>query len=391
MAVKTMQDVSLQGKRVLIREDLNVPVEDGTITDETRLKGALPTIRAALDAGAKVIVVSHFGRPTEGEFEEQYSLAPVAEGLRRHLQVDVELVRDWEEGVDAQPGKVVLLENIRFSKGEKANDDALARKLGALADVYLFDAFGAAHRAQASTHAVMAHVPEVAAGLLMQSELESLGKALENPERPLTAIVGGAKVSSKLGVLDNLVEKVDVLIVGGGIANTFLAAAGKPVGKSLYEPDLVEQAKAIMAKAESRGVELPLPTDCVVADELEKHARPRLKAVEDVTEEDMILDIGPETAKAFAHHILAAKTVLWNGPVGAFEYDQFAGGTKVLGNAVKDSEAFSVVGGGDVVSAVERFGLAEGVSYISTGGGSFLEFVEGKPLPVVEQLERYGK
>ncbi|TVM35964.1 phosphoglycerate kinase [Oceanidesulfovibrio marinus] len=387
MAVLTMNDVELKGKRVLIREDLNVPLKNGVVQDDTRIRGALPSIKAALDAGARVIVVSHLGRPKEGEFDEQFSLKPVAAALQKALDVPVELVRDWEGGVDAEPGKVVLLENIRFAKGEKANDDELGKKIAALCDVFVFDAFGAAHRAQASTHAAMKFAPVAVAGLLMQKELESLGKAIKDPKRPLVAIVGGAKVSTKLGVLKNLVGKVDVLIVGGGIANTFLAATGKPVGKSLYEPDLIDDAKAILKMAKDKGVEMPLPEDVIVAPELSENATPHLQTVEKVNDQDMILDIGPQTAKAFAALIHSAKTVLWNGPVGAFEYDQFAGGTKVLGNAIKDSDAFSVVGGGDVVSAIERFGLADGVSYISTGGGSFLEFVEGKELPVVKLLE----
>lgn len=387
MAVQSMKDVELGGKRVLIREDFNVPLKDGVVQDDTRIRMALPTIRAALDAGAHVILMSHMGRPKEGEFDEALSLKPVAAALEKALDQPVELVRDWEGGVDAGPDKILLLENIRFAKGEKADDDELGRKLAALCDVFVFDAFGAAHRAQASTHSVMKHAPVVVAGLLMEKELDSLGKAIENPQRPLVAILGGAKVSSKLGVLKNLVSKVDVLIVGGGIANTFLAAAGKNVGKSLHEPDLIEDAKAIMKMAEEKGVEMPLPEDAVIASELSRNARPHLESVDVINDEDMILDIGPQTAKKYGDLIKGAKTVLWNGPVGAFEYDQFAGGTKVLGYAIKDSEAFSVVGGGDVVSALEMFGLADGVSYISTGGGSFLEFVEGKELPAVKLLK----
>ncbi len=387
MAVQSMKDVDLGGKRVLIREDFNVPLKDGVVQDETRIRMALPTIRAALDAGAYVILVSHMGRPKEGVFDESLSLKPVAEALEKALDKPVELVRDWEGGVDSGPDKVVLLENIRFAKGEKADDDELGKKLAALCDIFVFDAFGAAHRAQASTHAVMKHAPVAVAGLLMEKELESLGKAIENPKRPLVAILGGAKVSSKLGVLENLVNKVDVLILGGGIANTFLAAAGKNVGKSLHEPDLISDAKKIMKMAENKGVAMPLPEDVVIASELSASARPHLESVDAINDEDMILDIGPQTAKKYAELIKDAKTVLWNGPVGAFEYDQFAGGTKVLGNAIKDSDAFSVVGGGDVVSALEAFGLADGVSYISTGGGSFLEFVEGKELPAVKLLK----
>ncbi|MFW5735648.1 MAG: phosphoglycerate kinase [Oceanidesulfovibrio sp.] len=387
MAVQSMKSVDLKGKKVLIREDFNVPLKNGVVQDDTRIRMALPTIRAAMEAGAHIILVSHLGRPKEGEFDESLSLKPVAEALEKALDKPVELVRDWEGGVDAGADTIVLLENIRFAKGEKADDDELGKKLAALCDIYVFDAFGAAHRAQASTHAVMRHAPVAVAGLLMEKELDSLGKAIEDPKRPLVAILGGAKVSTKLGVLKNLVEKVDVLIVGGGIANTFLAAAGKNVGKSLYEPDLVDDAKAIMKRAEEKGVEMPLPEDVVIAPELSESARPHLQAVDVINDQDMILDIGPQTAKKYAGLVKGARTVLWNGPVGAFEYDQFAGGTKVLGNAVKDSEAFSVVGGGDVVSALEKFGLAEGVSYISTGGGSFLEFVEGKELPVVKLLK----
>lgn len=387
MAVQSMKDVDLGGKRVLIREDFNVPLKDGVVQDETRIRMALPTIRAALDAGAHVILVSHMGRPKEGVFDESLSLKPVAEALEKALDKPVELVRDWEGGVDSGPHKVLLLENIRFSKGEKADDDELGKKLAALCDIFVFDAFGAAHRAQASTHAVMKHAPVAVAGLLMEKELDSLGRAVENPKRPLVAILGGAKVSSKLGVLENLVNKVDVLILGGGIANTFLAAEGKNVGKSLHEADLISDAKGIMKMAEDKGVAMPLPEDVVIATELSASARPHLESVDVINDEDMILDIGPQTAKKYAELIKNAKTVLWNGPVGAFEYDQFAGGTKVLGNAIKDSDAFSVVGGGDVVSALETFGLADGVSYISTGGGSFLEFVEGKELPAVKLLK----
>lgn len=385
MTVLKMTDLDLAGKRVLIREDLNVPVKDGKVTSDARIVASLPTIRLALEKGAAVLVCSHLGRPEEGVFSEENSLAPVAAYLSEALGRDVPLVRDYLDGVEVKAGEVVLLENVRFNSGEKKNTDELSKKYAALCDVYVMDAFGTAHRAQASTHGAGAHAQVACAGPLLAAELEALGKALDKPAKPMAAIVAGSKVSTKLDVLNSLSEICDQLIVGGGIANTFLAAAGLPVGKSLYEPDLVDTAKAIAAK-----VSVPLPVDVVVAKAFAADAEATVKAVADVAEDDMILDIGPQTAANFAELLKNAKTVLWNGPVGVFEFDQFAGGTKVLAEAIAASDAFSIAGGGDTLAAIDKFGVADKISYISTGGGAFLEFVEGKVLPAVEMLEQRG-
>ena len=382
MTVLKMTELDLAGKRVLIREDLNVPVKDGKITSDARIRASLPTIRLALKKGAAVLVCSHLGRPEEGVFSEENSLAPVAAYLSEALGCEVPLVRDYLNGVEVKPGEVVLLENVRFNTGEKKNTDELAQKYAALCDVYVMDAFGTAHRAQASTHGAGKFAAVACAGPLLAAELEALGKALNKPAKPMAAIVAGSKVSTKLDVLNSLAEICDQLIVGGGIANTFLAAAGLPVGKSLYEPELVETAKAIAAK-----VSVPLPVDVVVAKAFAADAEATVKAVADVAEDDMILDIGPQTAANFAELLKTAKTVLWNGPVGVFEFDQFAGGTQVLAEAIAASDAFSIAGGGDTLAAIDKFGVADKISYISTGGGAFLEFVEGKVLPAVEMLE----
>ncbi len=391
MTVLKMSDLDLAGKRVLIREDLNVPVKNGVIRSDARLVASLPTIKLALEKGAAVLVCSHLGRPVEGEFSEENSLAPVAAWLSEKLGQAVPLVKDYLDGVDVAPGQVVLLENVRFNAGEKKNVDALTQKYAALCDVFVMDAFGTAHRAEGSTHGVAKFAKVAAAGPLLAAELDALGKALGNPARPMAAIVAGSKVSTKLDVLTSLSSLCDQLIVGGGIANTFLAAAGYPVGKSLCEHDLIDTAKAIAAK-----VNVPLPTDVVVAEvtgpiedffAFVQAATPVVKAVADVGPNDMILDVGPETAARFAELLKAAKTILWNGPVGVFEVDAFGGGTKALSLAIAESEAFSIAGGGDTLAAIDKYGIADRVSYISTGGGAFLEFVEGKVLPAVAALE----
>ncbi len=383
MSVLKMTDLDLAGKRVLIREDLNVPVKNGQVTSDARIRAAMPTLELALKAGAKVMVMSHLGRPTEGEYDEQYSLAPVAAHIGKLLGRTVPLVRDWVEGgFEVGAGELVLLENVRFNAGEKKDDEALSRQMAALCDVYVMDAFGTAHRAQASTHGVARFAPQACAGPLLAGELDALGKALKSPARPLAAIVGGSKVSTKLEVLNSLSDKVDQLIVGGGIANTFLAAAGKPVGKSLCEHDLIPVARALMER-----VSIPLPVDVVVATEFSETAVATVKRVDDVAEDDMILDIGPESAAALAEMLKSAGTIIWNGPVGVFEFDQFGEGTKTLALAIAQSQGFSIAGGGDTLAAVDKYGIADQVSYISTGGGAFLEFVEGKVLPAVKMLE----
>ncbi|WP_370277059.1 phosphoglycerate kinase [Pontibacterium sp.] len=383
MSVLKMTDLDLSGKRVLIREDLNVPVKDGQVTSDARIRASLPTIELALKAGAKVMVMSHLGRPTEGEYAEEFSLAPVADYISKLLERPVPLVKDWlDGGFDVAEGELVLLENVRFNAGEKKNNEALSKQMAALCDVYVMDAFGTAHRAQASTHGVAQFAPVACAGPLLAGELEALAQALETPAKPLTAIVGGSKVSTKLTVLEALSDKVDQLIVGGGIANTFLAAAGKPVGKSLYEEDLIPQAKALMEK-----VNVPVPTDVVVAKEFAENAEAVIKSADDVAADDMILDIGPESAKVLAELLKDAGTIIWNGPVGVFEFDQFGEGTKALSMAIADNKGFSIAGGGDTLAAVDKYDIAEQVSYISTGGGAFLEFVEGKKLPAVAVLE----
>ena len=392
MSVTRMSDLDLHGKRVLIREDLNVPVKDGKITSTQRLDASLPTILAAKDAGARVMVLSHLGRPKEGEFDPESSLAPVAEWLGSQLGGKVRLVRDYLDGVDVAEGEVVVLENCRMNVGEGADDEALSRKYAALCDVFVMDAFGTAHRAQASTHGVIRFAPVAAAGPLLSAELDALGKALEAPARPLLAIVAGSKVSTKLTLLENLAGKIDQLIVGGGIANTFIAAAGHKVGKSLYEANLLDAAKKVMSDAKARGADVPIPTDVVVADKFSADATPRVKGVDQVDDDELILDIGPETAASYAQLIAKAGTVVWNGPVGVFEFDAFGKGTETLARAIASSKAFSIAGGGDTLAAVEKYGIEKDVSYISTGGGAFLEFLEGKELPAVAALKaRAGK
>ena len=387
MSVIRMQDLDLRGKRVLIREDLNVPVENGKITSTQRLDASLPTIVAARDAGAKVMVMSHLGRPKEGQFDEASSLKPVAEWLGKKLGKDVRLVRDYLDGVDVADGEVVVLENCRMNVGEGKDDEALSKQYAALCDVFVMDAFGTAHRAQASTHGVIRFAPIAAAGPLLAKELDALGKALENPDHPLLAIVAGSKVSTKLELLQNLVGRVDQLIVGGGIANTFILAAGHKVGKSLVEADLLDTAKRIMADATSRGADVPVPTDVVVATEFSATAKATVKPVDQVGDDEMILDIGPDTAKRYAELIAKSGTVVWNGPVGVFEFDAFGKGTETLARAIAASKAFSIAGGGDTLAAVDKYGIEDGVSYISTGGGAFLEFLEGKELPAVAALK----
>jgi len=383
MSVLKMTDLDLRGKRVLIREDLNVPVKDGQVASDARIRASLPTIEFALKAGAKVMIMSHLGRPTEGEYEEKYSLAPVAAHIEKLLSRPVPLIKDWlDGGFDIAEGDLVLLENVRFNAGEKKDDEALSKKMAALCDMYVMDAFGTAHRAQASTHGVARFADIACAGPLLANELDALGKALDKPAAPLVAIVGGSKVSTKLEVLNSLSDKVDQLIVGGGIANTFLAAAGKPVGKSLCEHDLIPVAQELMKR-----VNIPLPVDVVVATEFAESATATVKSVDDVAEDDMILDIGPETAANLAALLKDAGTIIWNGPVGVFEFDQFGEGTKTLALAIAASTGFSIAGGGDTLAAVDKYDIADQVSYISTGGGAFLEFVEGKVLPAVAILE----
>ena len=383
MTVLKMTDLDLQGKRVLIREDLNVPVKDGAVKSDARILASLPTIKLALEKGAAVLVCSHLGRPEEGVYSEEDSLKPVADYLSKALGREVPLIKDYLDGVEVQPGELVLLENVRFNKGEKKNTDELAQKYAALCDVFVMDAFGTAHRAQGSTHGVAKFAKVACAGPLLAAELDALGKALKTPAKPMVAIVAGSKVSTKLDVLTSLADVCDQLIVGGGIANTFLAAAGYNVGKSLYEAELLDTAKAIAAK-----VAVPLPVDVVVAKEFAETAEATVKAIADVADDDMILDIGPKTAAMFGEMLKSSQTILWNGPVGVFEFDQFGNGTKVLAQAIAQSPAFSIAGGGDTLAAIDKYGVAEQISYISTGGGAFLEFVEGKVLPAVEVLEQ---
>lgn len=391
MTFVRMTDLDLAGKRVLIREDLNVPIQDGRITSTQRLDAALPTIRAARDAGAAVLVMSHLGRPKEGQFDEAQSLAPVVDWLSEKLGAPVRLQRDYLDGIDADAGEVVVLENCRMNVGEKTDDEALAKKYAALCDVFVMDAFGTAHRAQASTHGVAKFAKVACAGPLLAAELDALGKALRDPARPLLAIVAGSKVSTKLDLLQNLVGRVDQLIVGGGIANTFIAAAGYNIGKSLAEPDLLDAARNVIATASARGADVPIPTDVVVAPQFAADAPATVKAVDQVEADEMILDIGPDTAKRYAAMIAKAGTVVWNGPVGVFEFDAFGHGTETLAHAIADSKAFSIAGGGDTLAAVDKYGIADKVSYISTGGGAFLEFLEGKTLPAVAILESRGR
>jgi phosphoglycerate kinase len=383
-----MTDVDLADKRVLIREDFNVPMKEGAVADDTRIRAALPGIRRAVEQRARLMLVSHLGRPTEGVFDESESLAPVARHLSMLLGMDVPLKRDWLAGVDVQPGRVVLLENCRFNKGEKKNDETLSKQMAALCDVYVNDAFGTAHRAEATTHGIARFAPIACAGPLMAAEVEALTRALDKPARPLVAIVGGSKVSTKLTILASLAAKVDQLIVGGGIANTFLLASGKPIGKSLAEPELVDQARKIAAILEAKGGSVPVPTDVVCAKELAATARGTTKAADQVAGDDLILDIGPDTAERLAKSLKRAGTIVWNGPVGVFEFDQFANGTKTIAHAIAESDAFSIAGGGDTLAAVAKYGVAERLSYISTGGGAFLEFLEGRKLPAIEILEQ---
>ena len=380
--MKLMTDLDLNGKRVLIREDLNVPVKDGRVTSDARLAAALPTIRAALAAGAGVMLISHLGRPTEGEYTDEFSMAPVAKRLGELLGIDIPVIRDWQSA-SAAPGEVVLLENVRFNVGEKADDDGLAQQYAALCDIFVMDAFGTAHRAQASTHGVAKFAPTACAGPLLATELDALKRALSAPARPMLAIVGGSKVSTKLDVLEQLAELCDSLVVGGGIANTFLAAAGYNVGKSLCEHDLIETARALMDKTQ-----IPLPIDVVVAREFSAQAAATTKLASEVEDDDMILDIGPLSAQVIAEQLASSGTILWNGPVGVFEFDAFASGTEAISKAVAASSGFSLAGGGDTLAAIEKFGIAEQVSYISTGGGAFLEYVEGKVLPAVAMLQQ---
>ena len=396
MSIIRMTDLDLSGKRVLIRQDLNVPIEHagdgmGQITSEQRIIASVPTLKLALKQGAAVMVMSHLGRPKEGTWSQEDSLEPVAERLTALLGVPVPLVKDWVDGVEVKPGEIVLLENVRFNVGEGKDDEALAKKYAALCDVFVMDAFGTAHRAQASTHGVIRFAPVAAGGPLLMAELDALGKALHAPAKPLLAIVAGSKVSTKLELLTNLVSKVDQLIVGGGIANTFIAAAGLPVGKSLCEPDLIDTAKKIVAEAKARGAEIPLPTDVVVAKQFMPDAQATVKPVADVAADDLILDIGPDTAARYAALIAKAGTVVWNGPVGVFEFQAFSHGTEAVARAIADSPAFSIAGGGDTLAAVDKYGIADRISYISTGGGAFLEFLEGKTLPAVAALEARGK
>jgi phosphoglycerate kinase len=383
-----MADVDLADRRVLIREDFNVPISGGVVTSDARIRAALPTLKSALDRRARVLVMSHLGRPTEGERDPALSLAPVAKTLASLLGKPVRFVEDWIGGVEAAPGEVVLLENVRFLRGEKQDDEALAKRMAALCDVFVMDAFGTAHRAEASTHGVALQAPVACAGPLLAGELDALERALHEPARPLVAVVGGSKVSTKLSVLENLIAKVDQLVVGGGIANTFLAATGMPVGKSLHEPEMIDVAKRLLAEASRRGVGIPIPADVVIATEFAATARAVTKAASAVGPGEMILDIGPETAQAVAAIVAKAGTVIWNGPLGVFEFDQFGEGTRSLAAAIAKSPAFSIAGGGDTLAAIEKYGVEDDISYISTGGGAFLEFVEGRTLPAVAALER---
>ena len=390
MSIQKMVDLDLAGKRVLIRQDLNVPVKGWVVTSDIRIQASVPTIQLALQMGAAVMLMSHLGRPVEGQYDEDASLKPIASRLAELLALPVRLEKDWLNGISIQAGEVVLCENVRFNAGEEKNSDALGEKMAMLCDVFVMDAFGTAHRAQASTHSVAKFAPVVCAGPLLASELEALGKALETPVKPLIAIVGGSKVSTKLTVLESLSSKVDQLIVGGGIANTFIAAAGYSVGKSLYEPDLIAEAQRLMAAAKAVGAEIPVPTDVVCAKEFSDTAIATVKAVSDVEEDDLILDIGPVTAQHYANLLKAAGTIVWNGPVGVFEIEQFGNGTKVLAQAIAHSSAFSIAGGGDTLAAIDKYGVEQDISYTSTGGGAFLEFLEGKELPAVAILQSRG-
>ena len=391
MNVLRMTDLDLKGKRVLIREDLNVPVADGVVTSDARIRASLPTIKAAKDKGAAVMLMSHLGRPEEGVYAEEFSLAPVAKRLSELLGIQVRLVKDWLEGVNVASGEVVLLENVRFNKGEKKDKEELAQKMAALCDVYVMDAFGTAHRAEASTHGVGKFAKVACAGILLTNELDALSKALLAPKRPLVAIVAGSKVSTKLTVLESLMNKVDHLIVGGGIANTFLAAVGHPVGKSLYEADMLDIARKLLEKSKQTGVTIPLPIDVVVAKEFAATSPATIKLVKDVAADDLILDVGPQTSALFDTLLQTAGSIVWNGPVGVFEFDAFGNGTKSLSKSIAKSPAFSIAGGGDTLAAIEKYDVEKDISYISTGGGAFLEFLEGKVLPAVSMLEARAK
>jgi len=387
MSIQRMVDLDLSGKRVLIRQDLNVPVKNGVVTSDLRIQASVPTIEIALAAGAAVMLLSHLGRPIEGQYDEASSLKPVADQLAKLLGKPVRLEKDWLDGITITPGEVVLCENVRFNTGEEKNSDVLGQKMAALCDIFVMDAFGTAHRAQASTHSVAKFAPIACAGPLLASELDALGKALETPAKPLLAIVGGSKVSTKLTVLESLSEKVDKLIVGGGIANTFIAAAGFPVGKSLYEADLIPEAQRLIAAAKKTGSDIPIPVDVVCAKEFSDTAIATIKNVADVEDDDLILDIGPDTAKLYAELIKSAGTIVWNGPVGVFEIEQFSHGTQILATAIAESSAFSIAGGGDTLAAIDKYNINDKVSYTSTGGGAFLEFLEGKELPAVAILK----
>ena len=387
MSFLRLDELDLTGKRVMIREDFNVPLDAGRVTSDARLRAALPTMQMALDGGAALILLSHLGRPVEGQYNEAFSMAPVAEHLSGLLGKPVRLQKNWLDGFDIEPGEVVLCENVRFNPGEKANDEALAKTMASLCDIFVMDAFGTAHRAQASTEGVIRFAPQACAGPLLSRELFELGKALTNPERPVLAIVGGSKVSTKLTVLESLMSRVDELIVGGGIANTFIAASGYDVGESLYEPDLIHEAQRLIRMAHKAGGEIPIPKDVVVASSFSKDAKAKVRPVDEVQADEMILDIGPLTAAKYATMIQNAGTVIWNGPVGVFEFKNFAAGTRAVADAIEVSKAFSIAGGGDTLAAIDQFNIADGVSYISTGGGAFLELVEGKTLPAVAALE----
>ena len=383
-----IESLSLDNKRVLIRQDLNVPVRDGKVTSDSRIIASIPTIKYALEQNAAVMLMSHLGRPVEGQYTEEFSLKPVAVRLGELLGREVRLKKDWLDGVEINPGDVILLENVRFNPGEKSDDETLAKSMAALCDIFVMDAFGTAHRAQASTHGVGKFAPLACAGPLLTAELEALDKALKNPQPPVVAIVGGSKVSTKLTVLDSLSSKVDQLIVGGGIANTFIAAAGFNVGKSLFEADLIDEAKNLIKKAKQSGSDIPIPTDVVVAKEFSADSPATTKAVDEVADDELILDIGPDTARLYAKMMNRAGTIVWNGPVGVFEIPQFAQGTKIMAQAIAQSDAFSIAGGGDTLAAIDQFELTDEISYISTGGGAFLEFLEGKALPAVEMLKQ---
>ena len=386
MHFNKLTDINLDGKRALIRVDMNVPVKHGKLGDDTRIRASMPSIEHCLKHGAAVILMSHLGRPTEGEPRPEDSLAPVAQRLSELLGQPVPVITAWQDGIDIKPGQLVMLENVRLNRGEKKNLPELGQAYASLCDVFINDAFGTAHRAEASTHAVARFAPQACAGILLTAELEALGRALEAPARPLVAIVAGSKVSTKLTILESLADKVDQLIVGGGIANTFLLAAGHGIGKSLAESELVGEAKKVIAKIRANGGDVPLPTDVVVAPEFSENADDTLKLVDDVTKDDMILDIGPQSACRLAEIVAHAGTVVWNGPVGVFEFDQFSGGTQALARAIADSDAFSIAGGGDTLAAIAKFGVTDRIGYISTGGGAFLEFLEGKELPAVAIL-----